>query len=75
MVRKLYKDNPKLNTKFVPIKAVPLESRLSQNTKQLRQWLHHVKHQIKVSQAMQGLNDCQLTLMQAFQRGGSAHSR
>jgi hypothetical protein len=66
MVKQLYMENPKLNPKFVPIDAVPLESRLCQNTKQLHQWISRVQHQIQVSRAMQDLNDGQLTIVQAF---------
>jgi hypothetical protein len=70
-VKSLYKENYQLHARFTPINSVPLELRLGRSAKQLKQWLHKIHHQIRMTQTLDEFEQSkQLTIRQAFQQAG-----
>lgn len=67
-VRHLYQNPPTLHQRYPAIIAIPLDIRLNCNTRNLREWLHWVKHQIAMTKKLQNEDSSQLTLKEAYKR-------
>jgi hypothetical protein len=67
-VRHLYQNPLTLHQRYPAITAIPLDIRLNRNTRNLREWLHRVKHQIAMTKKLQNEDSSQLTLKEAYKR-------
>jgi hypothetical protein len=69
-VQQLYKNPPRLASRYQSILSIPLETRLQKSTIQLQDWLNKIKHQQCVSAILHStLPPGQLTIQQAFMHG------
>jgi len=74
-VRQIYEEDFPLHARFTPIRLMPLELHLNRSTKYLKQWIHKIQHQKRVTQAIYDAEPMQqLTIRQAFQRAGHSLS-
>ncbi|MFN9980520.1 MAG: hypothetical protein ACK53Y_11420, partial [bacterium] len=58
---------PKLHSRYIPVRAMPLDQWLQHNTTHLERWLHCLKHQLKMSWSLlNNKSKGEITLAQAF---------
>jgi hypothetical protein len=60
---RIYDENHQLHVRFTPITSVPLELWLGRSAKLLKQWIHKIQDQIRMTQIINELDqDRQLTI-------------
>ncbi len=69
-VQALYDNPPLLDKRYPAIQEVSLHDRLRRNNRQLTEWLTKIDHQICITNVIQLWHKGQLTLRQAYERGG-----
>jgi hypothetical protein len=74
-VNDIYKNPPRLATRYQAITQIPLEQRLHRSTQQLKDWLLRIEHQKRMTSFLNVTRPPgQLTIQQAF-RNATNRSR
>ena len=74
-VNDIYKNPPRLATRYQAITQIPLEQRLHRSTQQLKDWLLQIEHQKRMTSFLNATRPPgQLTIQQAF-RNATNRSR
>jgi hypothetical protein len=67
-VANIYKVKPKLASRYHPIDSIPYDQRIRRTTTQLKVWLAHIQHQIKIMDLLNATKQPgQLTIQEAMQ--------
>lgn len=75
-VASIYKNPPRLATRYPSVLSTPLEQRKKRTTAQLHEWIHRLQHQIHISNILHStLPPGQLTLQQAYKKHGYSTHR